>query len=300
MAMGSLFSGIGGLELGLEAAGFGPVVWQVEIDPFCRQVLAKHWPGADRSAEDVCTAGCVPRMFPLERVDLICGGFPCQDLSAAGRGAGLEGARSGLWYECRRIIGELRPRIAVIENVSSGAARWLPQVRRQLCELGYDTAALAISASDVGAPHRRARIFVVGFRVADVDGQGQRQPARALANIGRWSGDGRTRVGDPRSSRRDTRQGLGGRDSASALRAGGRHDQPRVGGDLHGLSAGLDGHQWPAGRGASQHAHEPPRTVSSRQVPNRAARVSALGNSVVPQCALVVGRWLRAALDGAA
>ena len=92
--IGSLFSGIGGLELGLELAGVGHTVWQVECDPFCRQVLAKHWPKTERF-DDVRNVG----KHNLKYVDVICGGFPCQDISYAGKGAGLAGKRSGLWYE---------------------------------------------------------------------------------------------------------------------------------------------------------------------------------------------------------
>ena len=99
--IGSLFSGIGGLELGLEWAGVGHTVWQVERDPFCRSILARHWPSAARF-DDVRTVGA----HNLEPVDVICGGFPCQDISYAGKGLGLAGERSGLWYEFARIIGE--------------------------------------------------------------------------------------------------------------------------------------------------------------------------------------------------
>jgi hypothetical protein len=102
LTIGSLFSGVGGLELGLEWAALGPVVWQCEIDPFCRAVLAKHWPNATRY-EDVT----IEREWP--RVDIICGGFPCQDISTAGRGVGLDGARSGLWYTYLRIVRQIRP-----------------------------------------------------------------------------------------------------------------------------------------------------------------------------------------------
>lgn len=116
MTIGSLFAGIGGLELGLERAGLGPVVWQVEIDPYCRSVLARHWPNAVRYP-DVQRVGSAN----LSPVDIICGGFPCQDVSGAGKGAGLAvGTRSGLWYEYRRIVAELAPRVVVAENVASG------------------------------------------------------------------------------------------------------------------------------------------------------------------------------------
>lgn len=182
MTIGSLFSGIGGLELGLEWAGFGPVVWQVEQSEFCRGVLARHWPGADRSVTDVRAARS------LSAVDLICGGFPCQDVSSAGAGAGLDGRRSGLWYEFRRVVGELRPGAVVVENVASGKSRWLCEVRSDLHALGYRTRALLLHAADVGAPHRRARIFVlalangssVGPEARGLGGGGEDEAGRRL------------------------------------------------------------------------------------------------------------------------
>jgi site-specific DNA-cytosine methylase len=137
-------------------AGLGPVRWQCEIDSFCRRVLAKHWPSVERH-EDVRSVG----RGTLENVELICGGFPCQDVSSAGRQAGLSGERSGLWYEYLRIVGELRPRYVVVENVASGQKLWLPEVRRGLEALGYRTRAFSLSAFDVGAPHLRRRVFVV-------------------------------------------------------------------------------------------------------------------------------------------
>jgi site-specific DNA-cytosine methylase len=111
MNVGSLFAGIGGFDLGFERAGMH-TAWQVELDPYCRAVLAKHFPDAERF-EDVREVGA----HNLAPVDLICGGFPCQDLSVAGKGAGIDGERSGLWAEFARIIRELEPRYVVIENV---------------------------------------------------------------------------------------------------------------------------------------------------------------------------------------
>jgi DNA (cytosine-5)-methyltransferase 1 len=165
--IGSLFSGIGGLELGLERAGFGPVAWQVEIDPFRRAVLAKHWPDAVRFP-DVRTV----EPSALQPVDVVCGGFPCQDVSDAsrGRGGGMRGAKSGLWSEFARIVAGVRPGRVIVENVGGAAARkWLPTVRRDLHLLGYRTRAIRVDACDVGAPHGRARIFVVGH--ADEEGE---------------------------------------------------------------------------------------------------------------------------------
>lgn len=215
---------------------------------------------------------------------------PCQDVSAAGKGAGLEGSRSGLWYEFKRLVAELGPRIVVVENVASGAKRWLPTVREGLCELGYDTTALAISAEDVGAPHRRARIFVVGL--ADANREGQRQSRGAKPDERRWTGNGGSSLAD---GVRDGLQGLIGAGAAPrpALGGGsGGNTESRMGRDVDGLSAGVDQHRWPAGRGQAQHAEEPPRTVAPRSVANRTARMKALGNAVVPQCAFVVGRWI--------
>lgn len=157
LTIGSLFSGIGGLELGLEWAGLGPVLWQVESDPFCRSVLAKHWPDVARF-DDVCAVGS-----GLARVDLICGGFPCQDISQAGAKAGIGGARSGLWSEFARIIGEIRPRFVVVENVADLALRGLDVVLCDLAALRYDALWFTFGAENLGAPHRRRRLFVVAY-----------------------------------------------------------------------------------------------------------------------------------------
>lgn len=176
VTIGSLFSGIGGLELGLEQAGLGPVLWQVEKDPFCQQVLAKHWPDAERY-EDVRSI----RASGLLPVDIICGGFPCQDVSSAGKRKGLRGDRSGLWWEFARIVDAARPRFVVVENVASGASRWLCPVRTHLHQLGYRTRALGVAASDIGAPHRRARIFIVAYAERE---QLRQQPRRGRGASG--------------------------------------------------------------------------------------------------------------------
>ena len=178
MTFGSLFAGIGGLDLGLERAGM-ECLWQVEINDYATQVLERHWPGVRRH-RDV-------RTFPPAgdwSVDLICGGFPCQDISLAGAGAGIEGERSGLWSEFARIIGELRPRFVVLENVSAIRARGLGTVLGPgLAALGYDALWDCIPASAIGAPHRRDRWFCVAYangaklreqpgRLGGQDGQG--------------------------------------------------------------------------------------------------------------------------------
>lgn len=157
MRIGSLFSGIGGLELGLERAGLGHVVWQCEIDPYCREVLARHWPEAKRF-EDVRE---IDSSAPA--VDILCGGFPCQDVSVAGKRAGLAGERSGLWFEFARIVRELRPRYVVVENVPGLLTGGLGDVLGELAASGYDAEWDCVPASAVGAPHRRDRVFILAY-----------------------------------------------------------------------------------------------------------------------------------------
>lgn len=158
LTIGSLFSGIGGLELGLERAGLGPVKWQVEIDPYCRAVLARHWPDAERF-DDVRTVG----RGNLAPVDVICGGFPCQDISTLGGQAGLDGARSGLWRDFSRVVGEVRPRYVVVENVAALAVNGLDRVLADLACYGLNAVWFPLAAGDVGAPHIRERLFVVAY-----------------------------------------------------------------------------------------------------------------------------------------
>ena len=157
LTVGSLFAGIGGFDLGLERAGMR-VRWQVEIDPYCQRVLAKHWP-------DVTRYGDIRAVdwSTVEPVDLLCGGFPCQDISLAGKGAGLSGDRSGLWFEYAKAIAALRPRYVLIENVAALRARGLDQVLGGLAALGYDAEWSVLSACAFGASHTRERLFIVAY-----------------------------------------------------------------------------------------------------------------------------------------
>lgn len=162
ISFGSLFAGIGGLDLGLERAGM-TCKWQVENNLFCQKVLAKHWPEV-RRYEDVRSVG----KHNLEPVDLICGGFPCPVVSQAAHG---RNTGEWLWPEFARVIHEMSPRWVLIENVSSGGAwkRWLPIVRRDLWRLGYSSLPLRLRASQFGAPFRGERIYLV----ATSDGNGK-------------------------------------------------------------------------------------------------------------------------------
>jgi DNA (cytosine-5)-methyltransferase 1 len=161
-----LFSGIGGFSLGLERAGFTTVAF-CEIEPFCRAVLKKHWPHVP-CYEDVRTLTAERLAADGISVDVICGGFPCQDISFAGKGAGIEGERSGLWREYARLIGELRPRYVIVENVAALLGRGLDVVLGDLSEIGFDAEWHCIPASYVGAPHLRDRIWIVAYPNTDL------------------------------------------------------------------------------------------------------------------------------------
>jgi DNA (cytosine-5)-methyltransferase 1 len=160
LTFGSLFAGIGGFDSGFEAAGMR-CLWQVEIDDACNRVLERHWPGVRRH-RDVKGVG----NDNVEAVDLICGGFPCQDLSVAGCRAGLAGEHSGLFFEFMRIIDEISPAWVVIENVPgllSSARGWdMAAVLGTLAKLGYGYAYRVLDAQYFGVAQRRRRVFIVG------------------------------------------------------------------------------------------------------------------------------------------
>ena len=325
LTIGSLFAGIGGMEKGLEDAGLGPVLWQVEINPYCRAVLARHWPNATRYSDVVTVTGLAP-------VDVICGGFPCQDVSGAGKRVGMSGARSGLWSEFARIVSELHPRFVVVENVASGKGRWLPTVRAQLCELGYGTRAYALSAADVGAPHLRRRVFVVGEHIGISLGNGNgngngledHEPPGAAARAAVADSDSeRLRDGAERMpggrARGVQREGRAESQHASeAVAHGHGHGRERESArGVHGPRQSWDDaarrHRFPPRRGdedawaswRSCSGPEPGIRRGADGIPGRvddpaisaniatdAERLEALGNAVVPQCAEVIGRLL--------
>lgn len=253
----SLFSGIGGLDLAAEAAGFAPVAF-VEREPFCQSVLAHHWP--EVPIHDDITA------FPVRRyagVTLVHGGFPCQDISAAGKGAGLAGERSGLWFAMLDVIAALRPRFVVAENVAALRSRGADVVLGGLEQAGYAAGAFVVAAEDMGAPHRRERVFIVA-ELADAE-------STRLAIRGSGCED----VGAERPPLERSR---------SYAVAG--LPEPRLGRATDGVPAGMDRcaiaiPAWPARPGKAQHAWEAPRTTRGSSSARR-ARLKALGNAVVP------------------
>lgn len=165
-----LFSGIGGFSLGLERTGGFETVAFCEIEEFPRKVLAKHWPEVPQYEDVTKLTGDILRRDGIS-VDVITGGFPCQDISVAGKQAGIgEGTRSGLWSEIVRLIGELLPRYVIVENVAallSGPSEqrggWFGSILADLAQLGYDAEWQNIPAAVMGAPHRRERVWIVAY-----------------------------------------------------------------------------------------------------------------------------------------
>lgn len=302
--VGSLFAGIGGIDLAFSWAGYH-TAWQVEIDDYCTQVLQRHWPDVPRYRDVRGVTGRGGkgwrRYERLAPVDVMVGGFPCQDISVAGRGAGIQaGTRSGLWFEFARLIGELRPRAVLLENVSAILARDGNVVIGSLAALGYDARWGTIRAADAGAPHQRERWFCVAYP-ADARLPQRRpagQPARAAqAGPGLESEPERRGelAGTAIWNRHDGRRhGTLGNASGNGTRNRTREPEPRLGGGADGLPDWLDFPGWPAGPGQPQHEWEPPRVVSGQ--PHRAARLRALGNAVVPQVvfplAVAIREWL--------
>lgn len=273
---GSLFSGIGGIDLGLERAGM-ECAWQVEIDPYAQKVLEKHWPRVKRYG-DIKECGATN----LDPVDLICGGFPCQDISYAGKGAGIEGERSGLWKEFYRIICELRPRYILVENVSALLRRGIDVVLGDLASCGYDAEWESLPAAAFGAPHRRDRIFIVAYAPSVFGSTVQRDESdRVLsANVAyAKSADGQSLSTERRSSPQ------GRREAETPRSRGGKADVAHTNGKS-------------AERPTEPRQERNPWTIEpdvgrvANGVPARVDRLRCLGNAVVPQVAEWVGRQI--------
>lgn len=202
-----LFSGIGGFSVGLEQAGGFRTVAFAESDPFCRQVLAKHWPNVP-IFHDVRSIG-----NGLVDADIICGGFPCQDVSISGRGAGLAGKQSRLWQEFFRVICDFRLRFAIVENVAEICTRGMGELVGQLSDVGYDAEWEGIPAAAVGAVHLRARQWILAYPASYGDRLQARTifPRRLVAQCRAWwsAEPGVPRVDDGIRSGVDRRRTLG-------------------------------------------------------------------------------------------
>lgn len=245
-----LFSGIGGFSLGLERAGMRTVAF-CEIDPYCQRVLAKHWPGVPCYSDIRELTG--QRLWDdgnTVSIQVICGGFPCQDISLAGKGAGLEGEKSGLWVEYRRVIADIRPRFVIIENSPALRTRGADRILSELEALGYACEPVVVGAMHAGAWHRRSRAWLV----AHLDGQ-------------------QHEVSSPANGRTPSAELSANADSAGL--------EIVLDGQAGQLAPALRTHAWSV---------EPDVGRVVYGVPARAHRIRALGNSVVPQITEAIGR----------
>lgn len=256
LTVGSLFSGIGGLDLGLERAGMR-VIWQSEIDSYACRVLAKHWP-------EVVNHGNIKEINwdTVERPDVICGGYPCQPFSNAGKRRGEQDPRH-LWPWVREAISRLRPSYAILENVRGHLSMGGVSVIGELASIGYDAEWRIVSAASVGANHRRDRVIIVAYPSGSRL-QNKQQPER-IKTPHSWIGGSSAYMADTGSERRIHP----------------RHEIFSTETRQQALAELAIGSWW---------ATEPDVGRVANGVPNRVDRLRGLGNAVVPQVAEVIGR----------
>ena len=285
MKVGSLFSGIGGFDLGLERAGY-EIAWQVEIDEYCRKVLRKHWPAVP-CHYDIKT---IDWDF-IPTVDLVCGGFPCQPFSVAGKRAGNTDDRY-LWPEVLRCLDALRPAWFLGENVPGIINMALDQVCADLESIGYQVWPVCIPACAVDAAHLRQRVWIISH--AEFDGrQARAERVRRTegANIsGRCAGP---TLAD------DASEFDGGSDAGAGQRSVQQSGVGVIAGDVPDATRlMLDGRGEPGpGRrrefaNKSRWLPEPAVGRVAHGVPNRVDRLKGLGNAIVPQIAEALGRMI--------
>ena len=284
-----LFAGIGGFTLGLERAGFETAAF-CEIDPYAQKVLRKNWPEIpiyddvrDITAERLVSDGI--------RVDVITGGFPCQDISVAGNQAGIaDGTRSGLWSECARLIGELRPKYAIFENVTNllngERGAWFKRVLWDISALGYDAEWHCIPASELGAHHHRDRVWIICYP--------RREVLLENARYGKWRDSESLTGGQDTQGKRECDSSQTERSSqdvadTQCIR------QSRQG--MYGRSFSTKAHKdrqtdWLINRCEGNEASwdvEPDVGRVANGVPARSHRLKCLGNAVVPPIPELIG-----------
>lgn len=262
MRVGSLFAGIGGFDLGLERAGF-EIAWQVENNLWCQRVLAKYWPAVTRY-------GDIKQVdwHTIEPVDLVCGGFPCQPFSLAGKRKGFDDDRY-LWPEVVRCLDAVRPTWFLGENVPGIIKVALDQVCADLESLGYTVQAFNIPACAVDAAHQRKRIWIVAHAGGTESGRVSSIEREKVSTIGGSGED----VADPLSEQSERRlygAEWGQRSEGQAPCDG-------------GPGRGVENVGWPAEPSVGRVAHG---------IPHRVDRLRGLGNAVVPQVVEVLGRMM--------
>ncbi len=258
-----LFSGLGGFSLGLERAGMRTVAF-CEIEKFPQAILRKHWPNVPIYDDIRTLTADKLRSDGIGTIDVICGGFPCQDISVAGNGAGIGGERSGLWKEYARLIGELRPSYVIVENVAALLSRGLGVVLGDLASIGYDAEWHCIPASAVGAPHKRDRVWIIAYAKSQQDRRLQQREIQrhSVAKANAYPHDMRLQG---RESQRDGTQGMPEIIIKRCVKSG-------------------IWDNW-------KECIPSPRICRTDDgIPDRTHRLKALGNAVVPQIPELIGR----------
>ena len=286
MRLLDLFSGIGGFSLAaewvwgdeLEIVGF------CEIEKYCQKVLQKNFPGVP-IYEDITKLNGKD----FKDIDLLTGGFPCQDISIAGKGAGIEGSRSGLWFEMWRIISEIRPRFALIENVPMLTIRGGTRVISDLAEIGYDAEWQVIGADDVGAWHRRKRIWIVAYPGNGSDSaiKGQKKEKNRISKEHRQK----------RRSRMSARTSINGEISSEvapdtdSFRCKLRRTETRP--RETDIARSSTRQEFISTRCESYWAVEPNVGRVAHGIPSRVDRLKGLGNAIVPQVAALIMKRIK-------
>jgi len=287
------FSGIGGFSLAARWLGGIETVQFVEREPFCQRILAKHWPTVPIH-DDICTFNPEPHS-----ADIVCGGFPCQDISQAGKGAGLAGSRSGLFYELLRVVCLVGPRYIVLENVAAITYRGMDDVLGALAEAGYDAEWACIPAAAVGACHQRDRWWCVAYSQSGRWGAGPGQGASQAGHKRARTGDGGagSDVADTESERRQERRSLRqvmptewpSGSSCNAPHSNHQRQQER---QPPAIAARAGQPAWPdtprrLNPDWRSYQSEPVLCRGDDGLSGRVDRLKALGNAVVPQVAMV-------------
>ena len=273
LTVGSLFSGIGGLDLGLERAGM-EVIWQSEIDPYACKVLSKHWPQVPNhgNIKDINWGDIV-------RPDIICGGYPCQPFSTAGNRNGADDPRH-LWPWVREAISRIRPKYAILENVRGHITLGLDTVLADLASIGYDAEWTIVSASSVGAPHQRDRVIIIAYSIgqlADTNSERHIYGRSQVITADRWI----DALGHIASSGADVAH-------ANIRRQQELHDQALQQQQRRTTTQCLV----PEQSGTHWWTVEPHVGRVANGIPKRMDRLRGLGNAVVPQVAELVGRMV--------
>jgi DNA (cytosine-5)-methyltransferase 1 len=285
-----LFSGIGGFSLGLERAGMETVAF-CEFDKHAQKVLKKHWPDVPVYDDVRELTNDRLKSDGIYGIDVITGGFPCQDISVAGKQAGIgEGTRSGLWSEVARLIDDIQPRFAIMENVtaliSGDSGRWFGRVLGDLAEIGYDAEWHCIPASELGAHHHRDRVWIVAYPASGND----RGDAGKFQSKNEQQATKRQKRGICTPINADS-SGLSIKDDLADTDLQ-RQERNKEAGNFGEVRARVyeqlkrcfnsnESEAWPV---------EPELGRVANGIPNRSHRLKQLGNSVVPQIPELIGR----------